>query len=85
MSSAPQFHATTVLSVRRDARVVIAADGQVTIISPTLSRRKLSDDDKLALVQDPESPFFTTDGHRRTPMLPLGRSSVSGGAQLPPP
>ena len=30
MSSAPQFHATTVLSVRRDAKVVIAADGQVT-------------------------------------------------------
>jgi ATP-dependent HslUV protease subunit HslV len=30
MSSAPQFHATTVLSVRREARVVIAADGQVT-------------------------------------------------------
>jgi ATP-dependent HslUV protease, peptidase subunit HslV len=30
MSSAPQFHATTVLSVRRDANVVIAADGQVT-------------------------------------------------------
>jgi len=30
MSSAPRFHATTVLSVRRDARVVIAADGQVT-------------------------------------------------------
>ena len=30
MPSAPQFHATTVLSVRRDANVVIAADGQVT-------------------------------------------------------
>ncbi|HUF23078.1 MAG TPA: ATP-dependent protease subunit HslV [Vicinamibacterales bacterium] len=30
MPSAPQFHATTVLSVRRDAKVVIAADGQVT-------------------------------------------------------
>ncbi|HEX6322574.1 MAG TPA: ATP-dependent protease subunit HslV [Vicinamibacterales bacterium] len=30
MSSAPQFHATTVLSVRRDAKVVVAADGQVT-------------------------------------------------------
>jgi ATP-dependent HslUV protease subunit HslV len=30
MPSAPQFHATTVLSVRRDAKVVMAADGQVT-------------------------------------------------------
>lgn len=30
MSSAPAIHATTVLSVRRDARVVIASDGQVT-------------------------------------------------------
>ena len=30
MSPAPQFHATTVLSVRRGEQVVIAADGQVT-------------------------------------------------------
>ena len=30
MSSAPQIHATTVLSVRRGDKVVIAADGQVT-------------------------------------------------------
>jgi ATP-dependent HslUV protease subunit HslV len=30
MSPAPQFHATTVLSVRRGDKVVIAADGQVT-------------------------------------------------------
>ena len=30
MSHPPRFHATTVLSVRRDANVVIAADGQVT-------------------------------------------------------
>jgi ATP-dependent HslUV protease subunit HslV len=30
MPSAPQFHATTVLSVRREAKVVMAADGQVT-------------------------------------------------------
>ena len=30
MPSAPQFHATTVLSVRRGEKVVIAADGQVT-------------------------------------------------------
>src|SRR5687767_3558440 len=30
MSDAPSIHATTVLSVRRDAQVVIAADGQVT-------------------------------------------------------
>lgn len=30
MSPVPQFHATTVLSVRRAEKVVIAADGQVT-------------------------------------------------------
>jgi ATP-dependent HslUV protease subunit HslV len=30
MHEAPQFHATTVLSVRRGEKVVIAADGQVT-------------------------------------------------------
>jgi ATP-dependent HslUV protease subunit HslV len=30
MPDAPQFHATTVLSVRRGEKVVIAADGQVT-------------------------------------------------------
>ena len=30
MPEAPQFHATTVLSVRRGEKVVIAADGQVT-------------------------------------------------------
>ena len=30
MSPVPQFHATTVLSVRRGEKVVIAADGQVT-------------------------------------------------------
>jgi ATP-dependent HslUV protease subunit HslV len=30
MPPVPPFHATTVLSVRRDAKVVIAADGQVT-------------------------------------------------------
>jgi ATP-dependent HslUV protease subunit HslV len=30
MPPVPPFHATTVLSVRRDSKVVIAADGQVT-------------------------------------------------------
>lgn len=30
MPQIPPFHATTVLSVRRDSKVVIAADGQVT-------------------------------------------------------
>ena len=51
--SQPTFHATTVLAVRRDGRVVMAADGQVTLGDTVVKHgarkiRRLHDDRVIA-------------------------------------